>query len=52
MRRVVLEFLLICVGIYAIMGFIYWLFEYLFFARPLTNYRHRVVIYACSCYKH
>jgi hypothetical protein len=28
MKRVMLEFLLICVGIYAIMGFIYWLIEY------------------------
>jgi hypothetical protein len=28
MNRVILEFILICVGIYAIMGFVYWLFEH------------------------
>ena len=28
MKRVMLEFLLICVGIYATMGLVYWLFEH------------------------
>ena len=28
MKRVMLEFILICVGIYVAMGFIYWLIEY------------------------